>query len=113
MEQNNLRKEWIEKLNNFMLLENNWDNEGALSIKRQAHDNMLEVIREIDPQLLLNWRLFPGKNGTLSLETKDGTIAGIEIGNTTMSLASEDIESYYGKFDVKRLEKFLKEINTK
>lgn len=27
-----------------------------------------------------------------------------------MSLASEDIESYYGKFNIKRLEKFLKEI---
>ena len=75
----------MERLVNFKSLKEGWDGYGALPMADGAYNNMKHLISALSAETLSRWRLFPGKNGSLTLSTKDNKAAGISIGNTTMS----------------------------
>lgn len=105
----------MQRLESLKTLEVGWDGYGALPIAEGAYNNMRSMIKAVSPEMLSRWRLFPGKNGSLSLETNDGQVAGISIGATTMSygLVTDGgrEETWQGAFDVTTAGEILGRIN--
>lgn len=105
----------MDRLESFKSLEEDWDGYGALPMAEGAYKNMKRLIEVVSPKILSRWRLFPGKNGSLSLETKDEKVAGISIGNTTMSygLVTDNgkVESWQGKFSAETAQNVLAKVN--
>ncbi len=65
-------------------LQTGWDGADAQPMQEKALQNMQRVIKAgISPDFK-DWVLFPDDNGTLLLQSKDGT-ASISIGNSTYS----------------------------
>lgn len=105
----------MQRLESLKTLKSDWDGYGALPIAEGAYKNMRNMIKAVSPELLSRWRLFPGKNGSLSLETNDGQMAGISIGKTTMSygvvIDEGKEETWKGAFSIETAEEAIRRIN--
>lgn len=65
-------------------LQHGWDGAVALPMKKKSLRNMQRLLKAGVGSDFKNWVLFPDDNGTLLLQSKDGT-ASISIGNSSYS----------------------------
>ncbi len=75
----NAYRKQLERLNELASLQENWDDDGALSIEPQVVSNVKDILHICPEPLLSTWVLFPDINGTLLIKFK-GLHASISIG---------------------------------
>lgn len=77
---------WQRDLKKIKALKDNWDEEGAPKINRDAIRYVQQIMRLVVGQVAALIRLFPTHLGAvmITLETKKGRVKG-EIGDTSMS----------------------------
>lgn len=75
----------LNRLEELMSLPENWDENGALPIEREAYENTKCALRVIGEKTPEAWNLFPNTNGTLLLTAPGKQLASINIGNEKFS----------------------------
>lgn len=109
-------KRTLNRLEELMQLQDNWDGYGALKIEREAYENTKEALVVIAKKTSEPWNLFPNTNGTLLLTAPDRKKASINIGNNEFSFFAmgENKSSVQGmeKFSTENLSTVFGEILT-
>lgn len=78
-------KQTLNRLEELMSLPDNWDENGALPIEREAYENTKCALGVIEEKTSEAWNLFPNTNGTLLLTAPEKQLASISIGNGNFS----------------------------
>lgn len=109
-------KRTLNRLEELMQLQDNWDGYGTLKIEREAYENTKEALVVIAKKTSEPWNLFPNTNGTLLLTAPDRKKASINIGNNEFSFFAmgENKSSVQGmeKFSTENLSTVFGEILT-
>lgn len=109
-------KRTLNRLEELMQLQDNWDGYGALKIEPEAYENTKEALVVIAKKTSEPWNLFPNTNGTLLLTAPDRKKASINIGNNEFSFFAmgENKSSVQGmeKFSTENLSTVFGEILT-
>lgn len=94
-------------------LQQGWDGEGAIPVKKETIELVRQMFKEIRPSDLSDWSISPNVNGTILLELDD---AAISIASKEFSYYAESGEHYmdaeHQECSVKALIETVRRINS-
>lgn len=99
----------LKELEKMEQLEQNWDGDAAVPIRRRAIKNMRGIILKSDDDVLSHWAIFPETNGTLLFQ-KDDYSACLSVGERDYTLISPILNKNHEAISINTISKELRQI---